>query len=144
MSDPDVYEVARALRMANSLLVRKLRQAMADGELTVAESSTLARLDRGGPSTSSALARVDRISPQSMGATIAVLESRGLVERNSDPDDRRRVVFSITDAGLKVLRNKRDARTEQLAQALSAGFTSEEMDLLKAAAPLLERLAQHI
>ncbi len=144
MPEADVYEIAGALRMANGLLIRRLRQAAAEGELTVAESSTLARLDREGPTTSSALARLDRISPQSMGATIAALEARGLVERRPDPADGRRVVFSVTEAGRKVLRNKRDTRTEQLARALSSGFTREELDLLKAAAPLLERLAQHI
>jgi DNA-binding MarR family transcriptional regulator len=144
MPDADVYEIAGALRMATGLLIRRLRQAVAEGQLTVAENSTLARLDRDGPATSSALARLDRISPQSMGATIAALEARGLVERHPDPDDGRRVVFSLTDPGRQVLRNKRDARTEQLAQALSTGFSGEELDLLTAAAPLLERLAQHI
>ena len=54
------------------------------------------------------------------------------------------MVLSVTEAGRQVLRNKRDARTEQLAQALSAGFTRAELDQLMAAAPLLERLAQCI
>jgi hypothetical protein len=43
-----------------------------------------------------------------------------------------------------VLRDKRNARTEQLAQALSTGFTQAELRQLIAAAPLLERLAQSI
>jgi hypothetical protein len=47
-------------------------------------------------------------------------------------------------AGRRVLQDKRDARTQQLAQALSAGFTRDELGLLMAAAPLLERLAQRI
>ena len=42
-------------------------------ELTLAESSALSRLERGGPATSSDLARLDRISPQSMGVTVAAL-----------------------------------------------------------------------
>ena len=56
-----------------------------------------------------------------MGATIAALETRGLVERTADPDDGRRVVLSVTDAGREVLRDRRNARTEQLARALSTG-----------------------
>ena len=54
------------------------------------------------------------------------------------------MVISVTEAGRQVLRNRRDARTEQLAQALSAGFTPAELRQLMAAAPLLERLAQCI
>ena len=79
-----------------------------------------------------------------MGATLASLESRGLIERAADPDDGRRVILSITDAGLGVLRDRRNARTEQLARALSSGFTADELDQLMAVAPLLERLAQSI
>ncbi len=64
--------------------------------------------------------------------------------RTPDPDDGRRVILSITDAGLGVLRDRRNARTEQLARALSSGFTADELDQLMAVAPLLERLAQSI
>jgi DNA-binding MarR family transcriptional regulator len=108
------------------------------------ESSALTRLDRNGPATATALARQEQISPQSMGATLAALEARGLAERRPDPGDGRRVILSITEAGREVMRNRRNARTEQLAQALSAGFTPAELAQLMAAAPLLERLAQSI
>ena len=141
---PDVHEVARTLRVSIGLLLRRMRQAPADGELTLPESSALTRLDRGGPATSSALARLEQISPQSMGATLSALEARGLVERHPDPGDGRRVVISLSEAGLQALRNKRNARVEQLARALSSGFTSSELEQLMAAAPLLERLAQSI
>jgi DNA-binding MarR family transcriptional regulator len=108
------------------------------------ESSALVRLDRGGPTTPSELAKLEQISPQSMGATLAALEARGLVERRPDPRDGRRVVLSVTEAGRDVLLDKRNARARQLAQALSAGFTPAELRQLMAAAPLLERLAQSI
>jgi DNA-binding MarR family transcriptional regulator len=140
----DVHELAGALRTSVGLLRRRLRQARPLGELTLPESSALARLDRNGPTTSSVLARLEQISPQSMGATFAALEARGLVERRADPEDGRRVVLSPTEAGLQVLQDKRSALTEQLAQALATGFTSAELDQLRAAAPLLERLAHSI
>ncbi len=140
----DVNEVAGALRVALGLLIRRLRQLKAEGELTLPESSALARLDRGGPATSSELARREQISPQSMGATLAALEARGLVRRQPDPDDGRRAVLSITAAGQQVLRDRRTESTNRLAQALSAGFTDAEADQLMAVVPLLERLAQTI
>jgi DNA-binding MarR family transcriptional regulator len=143
-SDPDVEQVAGALRVSVGLLRRRLRQTQADSELTLPETSALARLDRGGPTGASALAALEQISPQSMGATLVRLEARDLVERRPDPADGRRSVVSITDAGLEALRNRRNARTEQLAQALSSSFTPDELRQLMAAAPLIERLAQSI
>jgi DNA-binding MarR family transcriptional regulator len=141
---PDVNDIAGALRVSIGLLLRRLRQTQAEGELTLPESSALARLDRGGPATASALAKLEQISPQSMGATLGALEARGLVERRPDPADGRRVVLSVTGAGRDLLRDKRNARTQRLAKALSSGFTPGELRLLMAAAPLLERLAQSI
>ena len=140
----DVRDVAAALRVSMGLLLRRLRQVGVPGELTVPQTSALARLDRNGPATSSELARVEQISPQSMGATLSALEARGLVMRDPDARDGRRIVLSVTEAGRQLLRDKRDARTEHLARALAAGFTREELAQLMAAAPLLERLAQGI
>jgi DNA-binding MarR family transcriptional regulator len=142
--DLDVNDVAAALRESIGLLLRRLRQVPAEGELTLPESAALTRLHRGGPATSSALAKLEQISPQSMGATLAALEARGLVERHPDPDDGRRVVLSITGAGRRLVHSKRNARTEQLAKALAAGFSPGEIGQLMAVAPLLERLAQSI
>lgn len=140
----DIAQVAAALRVSVGLLLRRLRQVRIEGELTLPESAALARLDRGGPATAAALAKQEQISPQSMGATLGGLEARGLVERTRDPIDGRQVILSATEAGLQLLRNRRNVQTERLAQALSSGFTPAERELLLAAAPLLERLAQSI
>jgi len=143
-SDLDVTDVADALRVSIGLFVRRLRQVQGDGELTMPETSALARLDRGGPTTPGALAKLEQISPQSMGATLAALEERGLVERRPDPGDGRRAVMSLTDAGLLALRNRRTTRTTEMAKALAAGCSPAELELLMAVAPLIERLAQSI
>ncbi|HEY2286540.1 MAG TPA: MarR family transcriptional regulator [Streptosporangiaceae bacterium] len=140
----DVRDVAAALHVSMGLLLRRLRQVREAGGLSVPETSALARLDRNGPATSSELARVEQISPQSMGATLSALEARGLITRDPDTRDGRRVVLSVTEAGRQLLRDKRDARTELLAKALADGFTRQELDQLMTAAPLLERLAQCI
>jgi DNA-binding MarR family transcriptional regulator len=142
--DLDVRDVAATLRVTIGLLLRRMRQVQVAGGVTVPETSALARLDRCGPATSSTLARLEQISPQSMGATLSSLEGRGLIERHPDAQDGRRVVLSLTEAGHKVLRDKRDARTEMLAQALADRFTPDEIGQLVAVVPLLERLAQGI
>ena len=142
--DPKPGDVAGALRVSIGVLVRRLRQVQIKGDLSLPETSALARLDRGGPATPGALAKQEQISPQSMGATLGALAARGLVERRPDPQDGRRAVMSVSEAGRQVLHSKRSARTQQLARALSDGFTPAELATLMAAAPLLERLAHSV
>jgi DNA-binding MarR family transcriptional regulator len=137
-------EVAEALLASVGQLVRRVRQLPSDGALTMPERSALARLDRDGPATSAELARAAQISPQSMGTTVAALSERGLVERQSDPADGRRVVLSITRAGLKLLGSTRSTRSQQLSVALAGDFTPAELKRLMAATPLIERLARSI
>jgi DNA-binding MarR family transcriptional regulator len=141
--EPDVGDVAVELREVIGLLLRRMRQT-SPGDLTLPENAALARLNRTGPTTSSALAKLEQISPQSMGATLAGLEARGLVARHADPEDGRRVLLSLTEAGQRVMQDKRNARNEQLAKVLAATFTPGEIRQLAAVAPLLERLAQSI
>src|SRR6478609_3624829 len=142
-TDLESRQVAAALRVSIGLLLRRLRQIPADGELTLPASSALVRLDRGGSATAADLARQEQISPQSMGATLAALEARGFVKRQPDPTDGRRILLSISAAGRRELNRRRNARVEQLAKGL-ADFTEPELEQLAAAAPLIERLAYHL
>ncbi len=140
----DVGEIAAALRTSIGLLLRRIRQVQSGGELTVPETSALAWLDREGPATAAALAKREQISPQSMGATLAALERRGLIERRPDPNDGRKAIISATHEGLRLLRLRRADRTERLARALSAEFEDSELKRLAAVAPLIERLARSL
>jgi DNA-binding MarR family transcriptional regulator len=143
--DLDPSGVAAALLAGVSVLLRRVRQVPAGGGLTMPERTALSALDRSGPATSSALAREVQITAQAMGATLGALRARGLVERRPDPDDGRRVVLTVTAAGVQALQDKRNARTELIARALTSGaFTPTELEQLTAAASLLERLAQNI
>jgi DNA-binding MarR family transcriptional regulator len=140
--DPGIDELVADLSASIGVLVRRLRQRKADGELTMPESACLSRLDREGPATGSALAKQEQISPQSMGATLGGLEERGLVERRPDPGDGRKVVMSVTPLGRRALEQRRATGTAAMAQALASDFTAAELEQLRAAAPLFERLAQ--
>ncbi len=142
--DLDPEDVAAALRVSIGLFVRRLRQVPLPGELTLPEIAALSRLDRAGPATPGTLAKAEQISPQAMGVTLSTLAERGLVERRADPADGRRAVMSLTEVGQQAIRMKRTARNEQLAKALSDGFTRSELQTLKAAAALIERLGEAI
>ncbi|SEE18351.1 MarR family winged helix-turn-helix transcriptional regulator [Streptomyces sp. Ag109_O5-10] len=143
--DLNADAVASALLASISVLVRRVRHVPVEGGLTMPERAALSQLKRSGPTTSSALAREAQITAQAMGATLSALQGRGLVERRRDPNDGRRVVLTVTDAGLQALKDKRNARIELIARALTGGtFTPTELGQLAAAAPLLERLARNI
>jgi DNA-binding MarR family transcriptional regulator len=140
--EPDPLQVAAALQVSIGLFIRRLRHAPVQEEVTMSEMSALGRLDRAGPVTPGRLARAEQISPQAIGVILNGLAERGLVERHPDPGDRRRTLMSLTEAGRRVVRGKRTARAEQLAKVLAAGFTREELRILMAAAPLIERLGE--
>ncbi|MFJ2818909.1 MarR family winged helix-turn-helix transcriptional regulator [Streptomyces sp. NPDC087294] len=143
--DPDPDEVASLLLAGIGTLIRRVRHVPVDGGLTMPERTALSHLERSGPTTSSELARQVQITAQAMGATLSALRARGLAERHPDPNDGRRMVLSVTDAGLQALKDKRSARAELIARSLTSGaFTPAELEQLATAAPLLERLAQHI
>jgi len=144
MASPSVDDLSTALYSAISLVVRRLRQTAAPDEPTLPERSALARLARLGPATAADLARIEQISPQAMGITLASLEERGLVERRRDDVDRRRSVTTVTEAGQEMLRLKRSARARVIAAGLASEFTEEELRILSAAAPLIQRLAEKI
>ena len=130
--------------MSIGLCIRQLRQMQAGGGLSLPEASVLKRLDRSGPSSVTELAKAEQISVQSMGTTLGTLEARGLVERHPHPTDGRRAVLSITKSGTRVLSDKHNGRADQLAKALSIGFSPAELRQLMVAAPLIERLAQSL
>ena len=52
--------------------------------------------------------------------------------------------MSVTQAGLVALSDKRNARIAQLARVLAARFTPAELSQLRAAVPLIERLAENV
>ena len=140
----DLRETAGRLRVAMGAFKRRVRETSAAGELRLPQLTALFRLDRLGPMTTAELARREQISPQAMGITLAALEERGLVERRRDEEDRRRSVTTVSEAGQEMLRLKRSARARVIAAGLASEFTEEELRILTAAAPLIQRLAEKI
>lgn len=134
-------ELASTLRISVLRLSRRLRAERSDDTLSTTQLATLASLSRHGPMTLGALAAHERVQPPSMTRVVAALEERGLVERRPQALDRRQVIVAISDGGEVVLRNDRRRRDAWLSQRLM-DLTREERDLLRAAAPLLDRLAQ--
>src|ERR1019366_7767908 len=114
---------------AIGLLVRRVRAAAASHELSLTESAVMARLAREGPATTADLARTEGMKPQSMGATIAELEERGIVERKPHPTDGRQVNIELTAKGAAMRKSAKDAKCTWLARAI-AQLDEQERDTL--------------
>ena len=139
----DTVVLAAGLRLAMGRTVRRLRQAHAVGDVTLSGVSVLARLAGSGPDSPGSLAELERVRPQAMAGTLAGLERRGLVSRSPDAADGRRAIVSITDAGRAMLEERRSESVDRLAHALDQ-FTPQEREALRAAVPLLDRLAERL
>jgi DNA-binding MarR family transcriptional regulator len=87
------------------------------------------------------LAAAEHVRPQAMGNTLSALEQRGLIVRNPDPSDRRKVLIDIAAAGRRLLAEKRKMVSESVDDAIAAGFNDSELRQLARVVPLLERLA---
>lgn len=133
-------EVARELRIAVGRLHRRLRAVANEGALSASQSSALARIAKGEAASAAELAALDGVRPQSMAATVGVLEQDGLIARSPDPTDGRRSILSLTVAGEQRWRGDRAARQEWLTRTLRERLAPEELESLRAAAALLQRL----
>src|SRR3954447_5947396 len=88
--------VASELRVVLGQLMRRLR---VEHRFPLSHGAVLGRLDRQGPLSTVELASAERVRPQSMGQTLAELETQGLVSRRPDEADGRRTLLELTDAG---------------------------------------------
>ena len=131
--------IAHEFRETLGRVVRRLRAE--GGQPPVGQMAVLGRLDREGPASTSDLAAAERMRPQSMAQTVRDLEAAGLVSRRPDPDDGRRALVELTPAGLERLHTTRARREGWLAELFEHEFTAAERETLRAALPLLRRIA---
>jgi DNA-binding MarR family transcriptional regulator len=136
--------LATALRISLSRLARRLRverQAEGLASLSDTQLAALAVLEKHTVMTPGELAEHEKVQPPSMTRVIAVLEERKLVMRAPHPTDRRQVVLSVTEEGRALVVQARRRRDAWLAKRLKE-LTPDERAVLRAAAPVLEKLSQ--
>lgn len=123
-----------------AVLIRRLRAESNWHGLSWSQLAVTARLEMVGSSTIADLARAEAVKPQSMGATLSSLEEAGLVRRSSDPDDGRRVIFTLTAKGRKSRADASAAKQKWLAETLQ-GLAPGEQRTMLAAISIMKRLA---
>lgn len=100
----------------------------------------LVTLEHHGPLALHELAQYEKVRPPSMNRIVGQLEESGLVERTPHPTDGRQVLFAPTAEGRALIKEDRRRRDAWLAQRLRE-LTPRERETLRAAAPVLEKLA---
>ena len=138
--------LATAMRISISRLARRLRVERlglggTETVLSDIQLAALAALERHESMTPGELADHEKVQPPSMTRVIAVLEARGLVRREPHATDRRQVILTVTDEGRDLVQRVRRRREAWLAQRLQE-LTPNEIQTLRAAAPILEKISQ--
>lgn len=136
----DDADVVNALRGAVMRLSRRLKHQRVDESLSPTEMSVLGTLAQCGSATPGELARKEHVQPPSMTRIVALLEAKGLVKLEPHQEDRRQKVVSPTERAEAMLEQSRRKRNAWLAE-LVGELTEDERDALRAAAPVLEKLA---
>jgi len=132
--------LAGDLRLSLTHLVRRLRLERSSEQITDGQYATLATLANRGPMTPTALAEDQHVQPPPMTRTVNALAEAGLVRRDDHPTDRRQVVVSLTEAGLREVKETRRRRNAWLAGQL-ATLNPQEREVLAQASVLLGRIA---
>src|SRR6185436_2242690 len=97
LTTPPIADVAGHLRLVVARTARRLRQE-ASADLSPSLISALASIDRHGPLTPSELAAHERVQRPTATRVLARLEEAELIERASDPADRRSSLISVSTA----------------------------------------------
>ncbi len=134
-------ELASTLRVSVMRLGRRLRAERVVTDLSLTQMAALGTLDRHGPLTPRELAEHEKVQPPSMTRVLAGLEERGLILRTPHETDGRQHLVSLTAEAHALLKEDRRRRDAWLARQL-AELTQEERDVLRAAAPVIERLTR--
>ncbi|MGD1045350.1 MAG: MarR family transcriptional regulator [Bacteroidota bacterium] len=134
-------ELAENLRVVISRLVKILRtQTKNDELLSLTESSTLAVIHDYKEILPSELAAAEKVTAQSMSQIINKLLDHGFIKRTSSKTDKRKVLITITAAGMKAVEERRSERQEWLARSIGEKTTKKEKEVLMNAIAVMAKL----
>jgi len=132
--------LASELRLGVMRLARRLRLERSDDAMSLNQLAVMGTLERHGRLTVGQLAAHEKVRPPSMTRTVACLQESGHVQRAPHETDGRQVVVELTEVGRARVLADRRRRDAWMAQRLKE-LTKAERDALRAAAPILDRLA---
>ena len=132
-----VDEVGAELRRAVTRLYSRFRSERVEGEVTDAALLVLVVLDKQDRMSLSDLAEIAHVTLGSMSQTVRRLEQLGHVTKTRATDDRRKVLFTLTDQGRAAVAASRRHREDWLNGRLAKLTAAERTDIARVAALLL-------
>ena len=111
---------------AATRLARQVALALGDLDLSLSQYRLLLFLSEGNAAASAVAGRL-AVSRPSVTALADGLERRGLLQRKSDPVDRRKVAHELTDAGREALAAADAAAAERIS-GIAAHLNADQAD----------------
>ena len=131
--------VATHLHRASLRLLRRLRQADKELEISTARLSALSVLVFIGPKAVGELASIEQVSQPTMTSLIQGLIAQQLVKAESDPEDRRVRRLRPTARGKQLLLRGQQKRIDALLVMMTS-LSGRDLRTLSSAAELMEGL----
>ena len=135
-----IYIVGRL----NQGITREMRAVLSQWDLSVQEYTSLSVLELRPGLSNAQLARRALVTPQSMLEILAKLESRGLVQRDDDPEHGRVILNRLSQDGQRLLETAAP-EVEALQARIFAGLTDTQRKSVTAAlAAAMNGLSKHV
>lgn len=138
-TSPDLEQVATDLHSVAIHLLRRLRtqdQAIGIGP---AQLSALSVVVFGGPISLNELAKAEQVRPPTTSRIVDALVKDELVKREVNKTNRRSVIISATDKGVKVMREGRARRVKQLVELMKP-LDPDQVECLERASETLSKI----
>lgn len=134
-------ELSTELQGAVARMYRRVRREVPQSEaMGDTQRSVLVWVVKQGPQTPGALSVRERVSAPGMNQIVNRLQEAGLVEREPDPTDGRKVLVRATEAGTALVLEGRRMKHAWLNERLDQ-LSDEERRTLHEAARILEEMA---
>jgi DNA-binding MarR family transcriptional regulator len=125
----DSDEVARGLLEVVPVIIKDIRSQMRSRrspDLTVPQFRTLAFVDRNKGTSLSLVANHMGLTLPSTSKLVDGLITRGMLTREDNPSDRRRVKLGVTNHGLVILENSRKGTLTYLTDKISSASAEDK------------------
>jgi DNA-binding MarR family transcriptional regulator len=114
-----------AVKQVELAIRSHLDEIVGASNVTALQYTALTVLGRQDGLSSAELARNSFVTAQSMADLVAALGAQGLIERRRDPDNRRRLLISLTDSGRDLL-DRHEAAVKALEKQMLSTLSNQE------------------
>ncbi|MGK4578962.1 MarR family winged helix-turn-helix transcriptional regulator [Kitasatospora sp. HPMI-4] len=135
----DTEEVIDAVMTASRLFVALSARTLADTDapLTLPQLRTLVVLKNQGPVKLAVLASALAVNPSTAMRTIDKVEALGLVDRQTNPDNRREVILRLTAKGHELVDEVLAHRHREIAKIVARLSPDQRSELVRALRALI-------